>query len=220
MVDFYKWEYDYGHNLNPEAAIKVPGMAYQPPLIGYKQLLNFSAYSMPATGGWIFIAVGVLVIAAVILVVRNNKRKLKNLRAYKTIPAGLLAIAFTSCSNGPIPIKYGSESCHFCKMTISDKRFGAEIVTTKGKPYKFDDIHCLVGFLKGDDQVKKENSAVYFVDFSSGVLLPSSSAKLYYSESFKSPMNGNIAAFNNKESLSKISGQYAGNDTSWEEVIK
>ena len=56
MVDFWRWEYDYGHNLNPDAAIIVPGMAYQPPLIGFKQLLNFGAYSMPDIGGWIFVS--------------------------------------------------------------------------------------------------------------------------------------------------------------------
>ena len=55
MADFYRWNYDYGHNLDPNAAIQVPGMSYQPPLIGYKQLLNFGAYSVPHIGGWIFI---------------------------------------------------------------------------------------------------------------------------------------------------------------------
>jgi len=62
MVDFWRWEYNYGHNLDPKAAIIVPGMAYQPPLIGYKQLLNFGAYSIPDIGGWIFIAVGILLL--------------------------------------------------------------------------------------------------------------------------------------------------------------
>ncbi|HMK05274.1 MAG TPA: hypothetical protein VK489_13820, partial [Ferruginibacter sp.] len=37
MYDFWRWEYNYGHNLDPAAAIIVPGMAYQPPLIGFKQ---------------------------------------------------------------------------------------------------------------------------------------------------------------------------------------
>ena len=49
MYDFYMWEYDYGHQLNPDAPIKVPGMTYQPPLIGSKQLLNISAVSLPST---------------------------------------------------------------------------------------------------------------------------------------------------------------------------
>lgn len=51
VYDFYLWEYDYGHNLHPNAAIQVPGMVYQPPLIGKKYLLNFLAISLPATGG-------------------------------------------------------------------------------------------------------------------------------------------------------------------------
>ena len=60
-VDFYRWNYEYGHNLNPNAAIKVPGMSYQPPLIGYKQLLNFGAYSIPDTGGWMLAGAGILI---------------------------------------------------------------------------------------------------------------------------------------------------------------
>ena len=59
-TDFYRWNYEYGHNLDPNAAIRVPGMAYQPPLIGYKQLLNFGAYSIPDTGGWMLAAAGLL----------------------------------------------------------------------------------------------------------------------------------------------------------------
>jgi copper chaperone NosL len=52
LYDFYLWEYDYGHNLSPTAPIKIPGMAYQPPLIGNKTLLNFLAKSWPYIGGW------------------------------------------------------------------------------------------------------------------------------------------------------------------------
>ncbi|MCO5231897.1 MAG: hypothetical protein M9958_12170 [Chitinophagales bacterium] len=63
MVDFYKWLYDYGHNLDPKAPIQVPGMTYQPPLIGFKQLLNFGAYSIPDIGGWLMAGVGVMMAA-------------------------------------------------------------------------------------------------------------------------------------------------------------
>lgn len=66
LVDFYLWEYDYGHNLNPEAAIKIEGMTYQPPLIGTKVLLNFTAFSGPDLGGWIFIGVGVFLLGLIV----------------------------------------------------------------------------------------------------------------------------------------------------------
>ncbi len=68
LADFYRWGYDYGHNLDPYAIIKIPGMTYQPPLIGGKQLLNFYAASWPASGGWVLI---LAVAAGVILCVRE-----------------------------------------------------------------------------------------------------------------------------------------------------
>ena len=67
LVDFYNWGYYYGHHLNPMAAIKVEGMSYQPPLIGYKVLLNFTALSMPDIGGWILFGGGAMVIVAGVL---------------------------------------------------------------------------------------------------------------------------------------------------------
>ena len=63
MYDFWKWEYEYGHNLDPHAAIRLPGMTYQPPLFGWKQLLNFLAGSFPDVGGWLIIVPAVLVVA-------------------------------------------------------------------------------------------------------------------------------------------------------------
>ncbi len=59
VYDFYLWEYDYGHNLSPTAPIKVPGMAYQPPLFGKKLLLNFEAYSYPFWGS-LFIGISII----------------------------------------------------------------------------------------------------------------------------------------------------------------
>jgi copper chaperone NosL len=67
LADFWKWGYTYGHDLDPHAAIKVPGMSYQPPVIGGKQLLNFHATSWPGIGGWITIlAVGAVVTVALL----------------------------------------------------------------------------------------------------------------------------------------------------------
>ncbi|HSJ67198.1 MAG TPA: hypothetical protein VK921_05975 [Anditalea sp.] len=81
MLDFYLWSYDYGHNLDPTAAIKVPGMSYQPPLIGSKELLNFLAFSAPDIGGWLAVGAGALAIAAAVIEVRkriHNKKAKRN----------------------------------------------------------------------------------------------------------------------------------------------
>ena len=74
LIDFWHWEYDYGHNLDAATAIiKIPGMSYQPPLIGTKQLLNFQAVSLPAAGGILAGIAFVLGLVAVILSVRRSK---------------------------------------------------------------------------------------------------------------------------------------------------
>jgi copper chaperone NosL len=74
LIDFWRWEYDYGHNLDAATAIiKIPGMSYQPPLIGTKQLLNFQAVSLPAAGGILAGIAFVLGLFAVIQTVRWSR---------------------------------------------------------------------------------------------------------------------------------------------------
>jgi copper chaperone NosL len=76
MYDFWKWEYEYGHNLSPTAPIKVPDMAYQPPLIGYKKMLNFEALSQPDIGGWFFIIAGAILAGVSMYEWRRSKTQL------------------------------------------------------------------------------------------------------------------------------------------------
>jgi hypothetical protein len=74
LVDFWRWGYDYGHNLDHETAIiEVPGMTYQPPLIGTKHLLNFTATSLPGPGGWLAGLSFALGAAAVALTLRSPR---------------------------------------------------------------------------------------------------------------------------------------------------
>jgi hypothetical protein len=74
LFDFWRWEYDYGHNLdNEHAVLKIPGMTYQPPLIGGKQLLNFHASSWPAAGGILAGVAMVLALLAVWFTWREHK---------------------------------------------------------------------------------------------------------------------------------------------------
>ena len=59
----------------------------------------------------------------------------------------ILALAlFLSCNTEPVPLRYGKDACHLCKMTLMDKKFGGELVTGKGKVYKFDDVNCMINF--------------------------------------------------------------------------
>jgi hypothetical protein len=75
LADFWRWGYDYGHNLDPSAAIKVSGMSYQPPLIGPKTLLNFRAESWPDLGGLLALAVVATVAAVAVIEIRRTRRQ-------------------------------------------------------------------------------------------------------------------------------------------------
>lgn len=224
MIDFWRWEYNYGHDLNPEAAIQIPGMAYQPPLIGYKQLLNFGAYSIPDTGGFIFLAVGLILLFAMIIQIIHsgkNKTALGTNKKRLAITAVLLLIFLSSCNTAPQPIKIGTDTCVFCKMTISDNRFGGEILTKKGKTYKFDDIHCLMSFKKSDVLNKEIISNIYFVNFEgTHNFIEASKAHLFKSDALHTPMAGNIAAFDNEQSLNNTAQKFKGSEVTWNDLVK
>ena len=62
-------------------------------------------------------------------------------------PALALLLLLVACApSGPRPIAYDAEACGFCRMTISDARFGAELLSSTGKVYAFDSIECLASY--------------------------------------------------------------------------
>jgi copper chaperone NosL len=214
LIDFYKWGYDYGHNLDPKAAIQVPGLSYQPPLIGHKKLLNFDAFSYPDIGAWITIAV-VATFTIVWFIEWRRSRKtgdiyMKNAGTGVSVvlSCGLL---FAGCKPMPEKISIGKDQCVECKMTITDPRFGGEIVTRKGKIFKFDDAHCLASFLDRRGVELSDIHKTLFVDYEGEhAFIEVKDVEFVISSSFKSPMAGNAAAFRGKDAAGKKSEQLKG----------
>ena len=121
-----------------------------------------------------------------------------------------------SCSTQPQPIQIEKDNCDFCKMSISDARFGGELVTAKGKAYKFDDMRCLISFLDAGGIEKKDLKEIYLTDFSgTHALRKKSEMILYKSDAFRTPMNGNIAAFSSRDSLNAIKTNFPGAEINW-----
>jgi copper chaperone NosL len=106
------------------------------------------------------------------------------------------SLFFSSCSGGFEPIDYGHDACTRCKMTIMDKRFAAEILTRKGRAYKFDDISCLKKYL-AEEHIPEADITVFVADFKSpdNKFLNARQVVYLHSDMLKSPMNGNSAAF-------------------------
>jgi copper chaperone NosL len=217
MYDFYMWEYNYGHNLDPKAPIQVPGMSYQPPLIGHKRLLNFDAYSFPDVGGWVVIGAAAMAFLVWFLEWFKQRRTFK--LHVVTILAFIPLIFFTSCNAQPESFKYGTDNCHACKMGIMDPKFGAEIVTRKGKVYKFDDLICIVRFLKSwaikQDEIK-QNVVINFEkenDF-----IDVKKAFFFVSNELRSPMGSNAAAFITEQAAQKAKAGKEGELMKWEAI--
>ena len=79
MYDFYLWEYDYGHNLDPKAIMQFTNpdgsiMGFQPPLFGSKTILNFVAHSYPRTGAY-FLASGMFLTFIAFFVGKKEAKK-------------------------------------------------------------------------------------------------------------------------------------------------
>ncbi len=146
LFDFWRWEYDYGHDLNPMAAIKVPGMSYQPPLIGEAYLLNFESESWPDAGGILLFASGLLIAASLALSLwrKYGGRPFARTARAASLAAGVCLFSIGCGSPGPAPIQWGEDACHFCKMTLAEKGYATQRINAKGKVFKYDSIECLL----------------------------------------------------------------------------
>jgi copper chaperone NosL len=220
MFDFYKWGYNYGHNLDPSAPIQVPGFSYQPPLIGHKRLLNFDAYSFPDVGGWIVIAASILAFVVWFLEWYHHRKirtKIKSI--VPAVAAAIFAFLFSACSAKPEPFKYGSDICYSCKMGIIDPKFGGELITKKGKLYKFDDILCMVRFLKSATVTQKEIRQNVVINFQKqNDFIDLSNTFFYVSPEINSPMGGNAAAFATRQEAENYKREKSGQVINWNEL--
>jgi copper chaperone NosL len=131
-----------------------------------------------------------------------------------TCIASLLMVA---CNPKPEKINYGKDSCAECKMTIMDSKFGAEVVTKKGKIYKFDDTHCIALFLERRGVDLSNIHKTLFARYDEpGEFVDVKNAEFVVSAQFKSPMGGNAAAFKTVKDAERKSAEIPGSRvTNW-----
>jgi copper chaperone NosL len=207
---FWRWEYEYGHDLDPMAAIKIPGMSYQPPLFGWKQLLNFLAGSLPDIGAYLTMA-AVLCFVTILWLERTKNR---------VIGTSALAIAMVSlgaCSSELKPIRYGEDQCQFCRMTIADPHYGAALHTDKGKTYPFDSIECMVDYLKEN----ATSGTAYATSYDApGVLVAMDQLTVLKGPGIQSPMGGHLMALTQPESIAFWEDKAEAHVVTWESLIQ
>ena len=221
LADYWYWSREFGHNLDPKAAISVPGMTYDPPLIGYKAILNFVAYSAPATGGYLLIGTGSLATALLAWEIWRNRKTKGGASGLAAIAPLLLLVS--GCESGPQPIDYGKDECAECNMTLVDKHYGTELVTPKGKIFKFDDVNCMIEFERREAAKHGAETSLYVIDFNTpNQFLEAENAVYLHHKKLRSPMRGDVAAFQNRSAAEAVMVKLGegGRILDWEEARK
>ncbi|MBS1776725.1 MAG: nitrous oxide reductase accessory protein NosL [Bacteroidetes bacterium] len=136
----------------------------------------------------------------------------------------LLSVAFvtlmiSSCARKFEPIDYGKDGCAHCKMTIVEKQFAAEIVNEKGRVFKFDDISCMKIFT-AENHLDDSKILLFVANYANPeqAFLDVNTAYMLFSESFKSPMNGYIAAFKSTDEAAEFQKKTGAVPADWKSI--
>lgn len=141
------------------------------------------------------------------------------MKTLKTLTTLVVLGLLWSCNISPKPIEYGQDACHFCKMTIVDKIHAAEVVTNKGKVYKFDATECMINFM---DEFDTSTIALYLSNNFTNPeeLIDATQATFLISKNVPSPMGAFLSAFKNKEDALKLQAEKDGEIYNWESLLE
>lgn len=133
----------------------------------------------------------------------------------------LVSAASLACSTpGPGVISYDSDACDHCRMTISDPRFAAQLVTRTGKIYRFDDPGCLASFVASHQVPPDAVHSVWMNDYAHPEhRLQAEAAVFVASDRIRAPMNGGIAAFASRADALALQTTVGGRLARWADVV-
>jgi copper chaperone NosL len=143
-----------------------------------------------------------------------------NFQIFKSSIVFILFIPFLfSCNTKPQPLVIGKDECYFCKMPVADTKFGAEIITEKGKLYKFDDTGCLINYLKIGLGANEKIKNLLNVDYTSNQnFLNVNTSVFLVSEKFHTPMNSGIAGFSSRIKAEIFLKDFPGEILTWQQL--
>jgi copper chaperone NosL len=124
------------------------------------------------------------------------------------------SLLLLACEQSPEPIAFGSDQCAYCKMSIADPKYGAEVISDKGRIYKFDATECMVNYLHENETGNFQKLAIAYDD--PGQLHPVDSLFFIIHKDYQSPMGANLAAFQDRAAVKSADSQFL----QWTDVMK
>jgi copper chaperone NosL len=128
-------------------------------------------------------------------------------------------VMFMACTPEPESIDFGTDVCVYCKMMISDTRYGGELVTKTAKVYKYDSVECLAAWYLTHRTSHDKIHSLWVVDFSHPKKLHMAKKAVYLnSVDLASPMGLNLSAFSSRTDAEKIKQRYPGSLLDWDDI--
>ena len=140
------------------------------------------------------------------------------MKFYSKSLIGTFALLYLlACSVEPKPIDYGHDNCQFCDMTIMDNKHAAEVVTTKGKIYKFDAIECMLRYVNRTAEL--EYAYLLISDYSNpGELVDAEQSIYLVSKNLPSPMGEFLSGFSSESEAKLAMEENGGILYNWEQI--
>ena len=104
-------------------------------------------------------------------------------------------LALAACAPaGPRAVRYGEEACGYCRMTITDRRFGGQATGAHGRIEAFDAIECLADYVLAAPTSNPAPRAWVSDFLHPGAFIPVDSARFVRLAAASSPMGAGLAA--------------------------
>jgi len=129
----------------------------------------------------------------------------------------MILFLLSACNVTEAPIEYGTDDCDYCKMIIMDHRYGSELVTDKGKVYKFDAAECLIEYLYFNEDISQSAKYLLVTPYTTpNMLLDARMASYLVSGELPSPMGAYLTAFPDLNTAKKFQSEKGGDLYTWD----
>lgn len=131
----------------------------------------------------------------------------------------VLALCAAACgAREPEPITLNEDQCDYCRMTISDSRFGGEAVLATGRVRKFDSVECLADWVRATPADGRR--ALYVIDLQHpGTFVPAGTAGFLKGALIKSPMGQAVVSFADTARAEQQRSMLGGRVLTWAQLL-